>query len=52
MQLLSQVFSAKTAHNQLFTICLSICKNFSLSFLWKASHKKLGETQTKPITTE
>ena len=30
MQLLSQVFSAKTAHNQLFTICLSICKNFSL----------------------
>lgn len=43
MQLLSQVFSAKTAHNQLITICLSIYKNFSLGFLWEAFHNKPGE---------
>lgn len=43
MQLLSQVFSVKMAYEQLITIILSICKNFSLGFLCKALHNKPGE---------
>ena len=44
MQLLSQVFSIKMLYRQLITTILSIYKNFSLSLLCKALHKKLGET--------
>ena len=43
MQLLSQVFSIKMLYRQLITITLSIYKNFSLSFLCKALHKKPQE---------
>lgn len=43
MQLLSQVFSVKMAYGQLITITLSIYKNFSLGFLWKALHKRPDE---------
>lgn len=43
MQLLSQVFSVKMFYRQLITTTLSIYKNFSLSLLCKALHKKPEE---------
>lgn len=43
MQLLSQVFTEKMLYRQLITTTLSIYKNFSLGFLWEASHNKPNE---------
>lgn len=46
MQLLSQVFAAKTALIRPITPRLSIYENFSLGVLWKANHntpEEVGE---------
>lgn len=44
MQILSKVLAANTALIRPITPRLSIYENFSLGFLWKAKHKKPGET--------